>query len=373
MFATAVDIGGGGVPLGLRYVTDAEPGIRRRRAGRGFSFVGPDGKRVTAPSTLARIRSLVIPPAWTDVWISIDPHGHIQATGRDARGRKQYRYHPQWREARDQTKFERMVEFGAALPAIRGRVAEDLRGAELSRDKVLAVVVSLLDRTLVRVGNPEYAKDNHSFGLTTMRDRHVVVEGSAIRFRFSGKSGKEHEVDLADRRLARLVQRTQDLPGHRLFQYVDEHGQPRPVESGDVNDYLRSIAGDGFSAKDFRTWGGTVLVARALLDTEVCDAESEAKSNVVAAIKAAALELGNTPAVTRSAYVHPGVIRAYLDNELTSLWLDAEQRIDEWPQELRREEVVLLAVLRGGLPGGEDLRRRTRGTASGGESGEGLA
>jgi DNA topoisomerase-1 len=299
---------------GLRYATDARPGITRRRRGRGFSYHAPDGSVIRDPDVLGRIRSLAIPPAWTDVWICPWPNGHIQATGRDARGRKQHRYHSDFRAHRDEAKFERLLAFADALPAIRERVDRDLGRPGLPREKVLAAVVRLLELTLIRVGNDEYTRLNRSFGLTTMRDRHVRVEGSAIRFRFNGKGGKLHEVGLRDRRLAGLVRRCQELPGQELFQYVED-GTVGDVASDDVNAYLREIAGEDFSAKDFRTWAGTVLAYRALCELRPADDERTAKRNVVEAIRQTSKVLGNTPAVCRQSYVHPAVVEAYLERE----------------------------------------------------------
>src|SRR3954451_19511986 len=277
---------------GLHYSTDTKPGIRRVRRGRAFQFVRPNGRPVTDRADLARIRALVIPPAWTNVWISPDPRGHLQATGRDARGRKQYRYHARWREVRDETKYGRLIAFGRALPAIRRRAESDLRRAGLPREKVLATVVRLLEVTLIRVGNDEYARTNKSYGLTTMKDRHVEAEGAELRFRFRGKSGKHHEVRLKDRQLARLVKQMQDLPGQELFQYVDEGGVRRDVTSGDVNEYLREVAGGEFTAKDFRTWSATVLAAWALGELEAFDTQAAAKRNVTRAIERVATRLG---------------------------------------------------------------------------------
>jgi DNA topoisomerase-1 len=299
---------------GLRYVSDEKPGIRRRRAGKGFRYRRPDGSAVRDEQTLRRIASLVIPPAWTDVWISTDPRGHVQATGRDAKGRKQYRYHPRWRSARDETKYERMLAFGAALPAIRAQVDDDLRRPGLPREKVLATVVSLLEATLIRVGNEEYARENRSYGLTTLRNRHVDVNGSRLQFQFRGKSGKEHRVSVQDRRLARVIRRLQDLPGQELFQYLDEDGVRHTVDSNDVNAYLRAISGQDLTAKDFRTWAGTVLCAIALREVEVCDSEAEAKRNVAQVVKAVSRQLGNTPAVCRACYIHPAVIDSYFES-----------------------------------------------------------
>ena len=299
---------------GLRYVSDEKPGIRRLRAGQGFRYVRPDGSSVKDPATRGRIAALVIPPAWTDVWIATDPRGHIQATGRDAKGRKQYRYHARWRAVRDETKYERMLAFGAALPTIRARVEADLARPGLPREKVLATVVRLLEATLIRVGNEEYARDNRSYGLTTLRTRHVGIHGSELRFEFRGKSGKEHRVSIRDRRLARVLRHLQELPGQEIFQYLDDDGARRTVDSDDVNAYLREIAGQEFSAKDFRTWAGTVLCAVALRELEACTSATEAKRNVAQVVRSVAQQLGNTPAVCRSCYIHPTVIDAYFQS-----------------------------------------------------------
>src|SRR5687767_9599726 len=272
---------------GLRYVSDERQGIRRETGSLGFRYVGPDGKVIRKAPTLKRIRALGIPPAWKDVWICTDPRGHLQATGRDARGRKQYRYHTDWRATRDENKFGRMQAFAAALPRIRARTAADLARAGLSREKVLATVVQLLEKSLIRVGNDEYAKANRSFGLTTLRDRHVNVRGATVRFEFRGKSGVRHAVNVSDRRLARIVTNCRDLPGQELFQYLDEEGRRRKVDSGDVNMYLKEISGQDFTAKDFRTWAGTVLVCVALRDMEAATRTGMSR-NVVQAIDAVA-------------------------------------------------------------------------------------
>jgi DNA topoisomerase-1 len=301
---------------GLRYTTDAKPGLARKRAGKGFRYVGPDGETVRNPETLRRIRSLVIPPAWKDVWITTDPRGHLQATGRDARGRKQSRYHPRWRAIRDETKYERMLLFGDALRRIRKRVEEHLGLRGLPREKVLATVVRLMDSTLIRVGNDEYAKENKSYGLTTMRRKHVKVNGSQLVFRFHGKSGVRHEVGVQDRRLARIVRQCQELPGYELFEYLDADGQAHTIDSTDVNEYLREISGGEFTAKDFRTWAGTVLAWMALREFEPFESETQAKKNLVQAIKEVARRLGNTPAVCRKCYLHPGVLECYLEGSL---------------------------------------------------------
>ena len=300
----------------LRYVTDAVPGIRRVRAGVGFAYRDAAGARVRDPATVARIRSLAIPPAWRDVWICPSPTGHLQATGRDARGRKQHRYHPRWREVSGETKFHRMIAFGRALPRIRRRVAADLSRRALSREKVLATIVRLLERTLIRVGNREYARDNGSFGLTTMRVRHVDVNGAAVRFAFRGKRGVEHCVDVHDRRLARIVRQCRELPGHELFQWIDEHGARSPVDSSDVNAYLRELSGEDFTSKDFRTWGGTVLAASALARQPTGGTKTAARRSIAKAIEAVARRLGNTRVVCRQSYVHPAVVEAYLDGSL---------------------------------------------------------
>ena len=303
---------------GLHYTADTKPGISRRRNGSGFVYVGPSGKRVRDRGELERIRQLVIPPAWTDVWISPDPRGHLQATGRDARGRKQHRYHPRWREVRDETKYHRMIGFARALPAIRRRTAADLRKQGLKFEKVVAAIVQLLEKTLIRVGNDEYARQNRSFGLTTLRDGHVEVKGGRVRFAFRGKSGVEHEVDLDDRRLARVVRQCQDLPGYELFQYLDENGERRTIGSSDVNEYLRRVTGHEFTSKDFRTWAGTVLAAQ-LLHAVDFDSESHAKKNIVQAVEEVAKRLGNTKAVCRKCYIHPAIFESYMDGSIKAL------------------------------------------------------
>ncbi|MEA3199048.1 MAG: topoisomerase [Thermoplasmata archaeon] len=300
---------------GLRHASDGEPGLARRRAGRGFCYHDAQGRLVRDPATLARIRRLAIPPAWRDVWICADERGHLQATGRDARGRKQYRYHPRWRETRDGTKYGKLLAFGAALPAIRARVESDLTRPGVPREKVLACVVRLLDETHARVGNDEYARTNGSYGLTTILNDHAEVRGARVRLRFRGKAGVEHEVEVDDPRIARLVRRCQGLPGEELFCYQDEAGGVRDVKSEDVNAYLREAAGDGFTAKDFRTWGGTVLALEALAEAGPFGSQAEGKRRVVAAIKRVAARLGNTPAVCRKSYVHPAVVECYLAGE----------------------------------------------------------
>jgi DNA topoisomerase I len=331
---------------GLVYVCDDRPGIRRLRSGRGFRYLSPDGQPIRDRDDIARIRKLAIPPAWRNVWICPDPRGHMQATARDARGRKQYRYHPRWREVRDEAKYGRMVEFGRVLPQIRARTEKDLARPGLPREKVLAAVVRLLEATLIRVGNEEYARTNRSFGLTTLRDRHASVEGYRIHFRFRGKSGKEHEIGVQDRRLSNLVKRCQELPGQDLFQYIDDEGRPRSIGSTDVNDYLREIGGEDFTAKDFRTWAGTVLAAWALHDFQAVDSHRRAKKNVVRAIEQVAERLGNTPAVCRKCYVHPTVIDAYLEGSLVQTLKERVQdELLEGAAALRPEEAAVLGLL----------------------------
>jgi DNA topoisomerase-1 len=299
---------------GLRYVSDERtPGIRRLGSPGRFRYVRADGRKVSNAADLARIKALVIPPAWTDVWICADARGHLQATGRDARGRKQYRYHPRFRQMRDEVKYSRLPAFAQALRRIRRRTAADVRKAGLPRAKVLAAAVQLLEKTLIRIGNEEYARANGSVGLTTMRDRHAKIHGAEVRFEFRGKSGKSHAVALHDARLARIVKACRDLPGYELFQYVDEDGTRQTICSEDVNAYLREISGDDFTAKDFRTWAGTVLAAQALARLAKFKSKTEAKRNVVHAIECVASRLGNTKAVCRKAYIHPAIVAAYMD------------------------------------------------------------
>jgi DNA topoisomerase-1 len=329
---------------GLRYVSDTQPGIRRRKSGKGFTYVGTDGKTIHDSKELARIRSLAVPPAYTDVWICPSPNGHIQATGRDARGRKQYRYHAKWREARDETKFERMLAFSEVLPKIRRRVERDLNRNGLSREKVLATVVRLLECTQIRVGNDEYAKANRSYGLTTLQDRHVEISGSSLRFEFRGKSGKTHTVSLNDRRIARIVQRCQALPGEDLFQYIDDEDVRQTIGSGDVNAYIREISGQEFTAKDFRTWAGTLLAVAALTEVGTWSTQRQAKSNVLRAIDRVAEQLNNTRAVCRKYYVHPAVFESYLAGTL----LDALQNgtRESVKSALNSEEASVVRLLR---------------------------
>ncbi|MFL6634802.1 MAG: DNA topoisomerase IB [Massilia sp.] len=331
---------------GLRYVHDDRPGIRREAAGDGMRYLDAKGEPVEDETTLKRIKSLAIPPAWTDVWICPQANGHLQATGRDARGRKQYRYHPKWREVRDEVKYERMIKFGKALPQIRKEVDRALSLPGLPREKVLATIVYLLEATMMRIGNDEYARENKSYGLTTLRNRHVKIDGSEVEFRFRGKSRVYHDVKVHDRRLARIIQRTRDLPGQDLFQYLDEDGETHTVGSADVNDYLRTITGEDYTAKDFRTWSGTVLAAMALQEFEAVDSDTQLKKNVVRAIESVAERLGNTPSVCRKCYVHPAVLDAYLDGTmLEGLHARAEESLVEDLKELQPEEAAVLAML----------------------------
>ncbi|MDH4351387.1 MAG: DNA topoisomerase IB [Gemmatimonadota bacterium] len=336
------------VRAGLRYVSDGMPGIRRRRAGTGWTFYAQDGSRITDAAERRRLRALAIPPAWTDVWICPDPRGHIQATARDARGRKQYRYHPAYRATRDASKFRRILEFSEVLPLIRARVERDLTVQHLTRRKVLATVVRLLDKTLIRVGNDAYARENRSFGLTTMRSRHVAVRGYTVQFTFRGKSGVQHSVSVTDRRLAGVIQQCQDLPGQELFRYRDEHGRVQTIGSGDVNDYLREISGREVTAKDFRTWAGTMLAASTLREAGAPASAREADRKIIQAIDAVAERLGNTRAVCRTYYVHPAVLDAFRNGTVApppAPPVPVEQRRERPTAALRRDEVAVLQFL----------------------------
>ena len=331
---------------GLRYVTDGKPGITRETVRNTVRYRLPDGKPVNDPETLARIKSLVIPPAWTRVWIGTHPNGHLQATGRDARGRKQSRYHPKWREVRDENKYERMTHFADALPLIRQRVHHDLGLHGLPRVKVLATIVSLMETTHIRVGNAEYAKENHSYGLTTMEHEHVAIHGSEIKFHFQGKSRVEHTISLHDKRLARIIRQCEDIPGHELFHFLDHDGNPHAIHSDDVNDYLREITGDHFTAKDFRTWAGTVLAAQLLQGFGDFTSAAQAKKNIVAAIKEVASQLGNTPSVCRKCYVHPAVLEAYMGGKSAATAKhELDREIEKHEHALRDEEQSLMNLL----------------------------
>jgi DNA topoisomerase I len=326
---------------GLRYVSDEQPGFSRRRKGEEFEYFDTKGKPIRDEQRLLRISRLGIPPAWSNVWICPSPNGHIQAIGRDARRRKQYRYHERWREIRNENKYDRLINFGKALPKIRRRLKKDLGLSGLPREKVLATIVQLLEWSLIRVGNEEYARENKSFGLTTMQDRHVDVKGSKLRFRFRGKSGRQHEVDVTDRRVAKIVLKLHDLPGQDLFQYVDDEGDPHNITSQDVNEYLREITGEDFTAKDFRTWAGTVLAAIALRAAGEFDTKKQAKANIKNAIEAVAKILGNTPAICRQCYIHPAILETYLNGD----------SIEGLKQETEKElaQAAVLKFLQAGL------------------------
>jgi DNA topoisomerase I len=331
---------------GLRYVNDAEPGITRRRAGKGFAYTGPDGKRIRDRAEIDRIRALAIPPAWTDVWICTSANGHILATGRDAKGRKQYRYHPRWRSVRDEAKFDRTIAFGEALPGLRRRVRKDMMRSGLPKEKVLATIVSLLDCCFARVGNEEYAKTNGSFGLTTLRDRHARFTGAVLRLRFRGKAGKEHEVEVEDPRIVHVVRKCQAIPGQELFQYLGEDGSRSAIGSSDVNDYLREVTGEDFTAKDFRTWAGTVACARELVGAEPGSTQTARNKTVLAAVDVVACELGNTRTVCRASYIHPDVIDGYLDGSLHTAWARRTPTGASSSRGLRSEERFALGFLK---------------------------
>jgi DNA topoisomerase-1 len=335
---------------GLRYVHDDEPGFGRRKAGKGFVYTDTRGRKITSTAKIDRIKHLAIPPAWTDVWISPRADGHLQATGRDGRGRKQYRYHPDWRALQEEMKFDRLISFGEALPKIRRRIASDLEVSGLGREKVLATIVHLLETSLIRIGNEEYARTNGSFGLTTLRDPHVRVHGAEIEFSFPGKSGQRHKITLDDPRTARIVRQCRDLRGQRLFQYVDDDGKQHKVESGDINDYLRETTDEDFTAKDFRTWIGTLLAATALSALDAPTSDADGRRKAAAAIEVVSRQLGNTPTVARASYVHPDIVDLYVEGTLPELWHEKPARDGRW---LLAEERRLLRVLR-------EARRRQR-------------
>lgn len=343
---TIIDPAESAKAAGLHYMSDTKPGIKRVKSGRGFRYIDADAAPVRDKETLVRIKALVIPPAWKDVWICPNPKGHLQVTGRDARGRKQSRYHPRWREVRDETKYGRLILFGAALPNIRDQVENDLKMPGLPQAKVLATIVHLMETTLIRIGNEEYARQNKSYGLTTMRNKHVNVDGATVTFHFQGKSGVKHTVDINDRRIARIVQRCQDIPGYELFQYVDKDGTHHSVDSADVNEYLRKIANQDFTAKDFRTWAGSLLTCVTLRAFEAFESEKEAKKNVVQSIKMVAIRLGNTPSVCRKCYVHPAVLEWYMSGTMFETKKRQPEDHGETIEELRREEAILLKLLR---------------------------
>jgi DNA topoisomerase-1 len=335
---------------GLRYVSDERPGIRRKKAGTGFTYTRADGTRLIEPEAMKRIRALAIPPAWTDVWICPFPDGHIQATGRDAKGRKQYRYHARFREVRESTKYEHVIAFADALPSIRETVREHMGLPGLPREKVLATVVHLLETTLIRVGNDDSARQNNSYGLTTLKNRHVTVERNDVRFRFTGKSGKQWSLRVRDRRIAKIIRACQELPGQELLQYVDEQGNCQDVTSTDVNEYLKEITGKDITAKDFRTWAGTVLAAMALIELESFDSAAQAKRNLRSAIEKVAARLGNTPTICRKCYIHPEVLNSYMDGNLVlEIKSQAESELRSAVGNLKPEEAAVLALLRGRL------------------------
>jgi DNA topoisomerase-1 len=336
--------------VGLRYVADARPGIRRQKAGNGFTYKRVDGSKLAEFEVLERIKALAIPPAWTDVWICPFADGHIQATGRDAKGRKQYRYHARFREVRESSKYEHVVAFADALPAIREQVRQHMALRGLPREKVLATVVHLLETTLIRVGNDDYAKQNSSYGLTTLKNRHVLIEGNEVRFRFTGKSGKQWSLRVKDRRVAKIIRACQELPGQELIQYVDDAGNCQDVTSTDVNKYLQEITGRDITAKDFRTWAGTVLAAMALNELESFDSAAQAKRNLRTAIEKVSARLGNTPTICRKCYVHPEVLNSYMDGNLVlELKSRAETELGDAIASLKPEEAAVLALLRGRL------------------------
>jgi DNA topoisomerase-1 len=349
---------------GLRYVTDDSPGLRRRKSGKGFIYTSAGGKVIRDPEVIRRIKSLAIPPAWRDVWICPLPNGHLQATGRDARGRKQHRYHPLWREVRDRTKYHKMLAFAKQLPAIRRQVAKDLALPGLPQQKVLATVVLLLETGMVRVGNEEYARENNSFGVATLRERHVEVSGPKIRFEFRGKSGVKHSFDLNDARLAKIIRQCQELPGHELFQYIDADGKRCTIDSADVNEYLRSIAGEEFSSKDFRTWAGSLLTVIAL--RKVCGEKNKAtKKDVARAIESVAKQLGNTVAVCRKCYVHPAIVESSMNGSLAVVFTPGQTNSNgSRIRGLKAEEVSLVELLkrssRNGRPAGSTLKEALR-------------
>jgi DNA topoisomerase-1 len=347
---TIVDPKDAAESAGLRYVSDNRAGIRRKKSGKGFTYMRPDGTKLSDSHVVRRIRSVAIPPAWTDVWICPFADGHFQATGRDAKGRKQYRYHPLFREVRESTKYEHVVAFANALPTIRAKVRQHMALRGLPREKVLATVVHLLETTLIRVGNDDYAKQNKSYGLTTLKNRHVAVEGSEVRFRFTGKSGKQWSLKVKDRRVAKIIKACQELPGQELLQYLDEDGKQQDVTSADVNAYLKEITGQDITAKDFRTWAGTVLAALALKELESFDTAAQAKRHLRAVLERVAARLGNTPTICRKCYVHPEVLDSYLDGSLVlEIKFEVESELRDELAGLQPEEAAVLAMLRARL------------------------
>jgi DNA topoisomerase I len=357
---TIVDPRDAAESVGLRYVSDERPGIRRKKVGTGFTYVRPDGSRLTGSDALKRIKDLAIPPAWTDVWICPSPDGHIQATGRDAKGRKQYRYHARFREVRESTKYERVVAFADALPSIRETVREHMALRGLPREKVLATVVHLLETTLIRVGNDDYARHNNSYGLTTLKNRHVAVEGNEVRFRFTGKGGKQWSLRVRDRRIAKIIKACQELPGQELLQYIDEQSNSQDVTSTDVNEYLKAITGKDITAKDFRTWAGTVLAAMTLSELQSFDSAAQAKRNLRSAIEKVSARLGNTPTICRKCYIHPEVLNSYMDGNLVlEIKSQVETELRSAVENMKPEEAAVLALLRGRLARQAEQSERT--------------
>lgn len=333
--------------IGLRYVNDSKPGFTRKPSGKHFDYFDKDGKKITDEKIISRIQSIGIPPAYKDVWISPTANGHIQATGKDARGRKQYRYHTKWRSTRDENKFDHILHFGDVLPKIRQQVEADLKLSGLPKNKVLACVITLMEKTLIRVGNAEYAKNNQSYGLTTLRRKHIKVIGAKISFEFTGKSGKNWNLSVNDRRIATIVNKCADIPGHELFKYIEEDGSKKDVTSSDVNTYLKEISGENFTAKDFRTWSGTILAALALTEFEKYDSEAQAKKNVVRAIEHVAKQLGNTPAICRKCYIHPLILESYLSGDLANAFgKEIDQKMKADYEVLTAEEIMVLAFLK---------------------------
>ena len=366
---TIVDPKDAAESAGLRYVSDARPGISRRKSGKGFTYIRADGSKLSEAAVLRRIKALAIPPAWADVWICPAPDGHIQATGRDAKGRKQYRYHPGFREVREGTKYEHVVEFADALPGIREKVRQHMASSGLPREKVLATVVHLLETTLIRVGNDDYAKQNNSYALTPLKTRHVAVDRNEVRFRFTGKSGKQWSLRVKDRRVAKIIRACQELPGQELLQYIDEEGNPQDVTSSDVNAYLKEITGKDITAKDFRTWAGTVLAAMALSEMASFDSAAQAKRNLRSAIERVAARLGNTPTICRKCYVHPEVLSSYMDgNLLFEIKSEVEDELRTALAGLKPEEAAVLAMLRSRLA--QEVARTPAAAKSTGSIGE---
>ena len=332
---------------GLRYTHDDSPGISVKRKGDKVEYFDPNGVKIIDEKILGRIKSLAIPPAWKEIWICTKPNGHLQATGIDSRGRKQYRYHPKWREVRDATKYDRMIAFGYSLPKIRRRISQDLELPGMPKDKILATIVQLLEKTLIRVGNEEYAEENQSYGLTTMRNKHVKVRGSEVKFEFKGKSGVKHKISLSDKRLAKIIKKVQDLPGYELFQYIDDNAEKRSIDSSDVNQYLKEISGQDFTAKDFRTWHGTMLAADALLKMEDFTSQTQAKKLVVQAVEEVSSQLGNTKAVCRKCYIHPIIIERFLEGKLKTELEEAKSiQFEEGFTRLRKGEVEVISYLK---------------------------